>query len=147
MEDYSRNSGYLVNLSQAIGRFILAGRDLTRFSGFTQRVSNFFETLESVNDGVYVRTMVGEGTGRVVAAADQKGTRIIEPGMIKFEKVPVITPNGDVLVKELDLCVKPGMNTLVTGPNGYVFMLLWLGVVNLVYSVYSVISGHCLMES
>lgn len=29
MSDYSRNSGYLVNLSQAIGRVILAGRDLT----------------------------------------------------------------------------------------------------------------------
>ena len=31
MEDYSRNSGYLVNLSQAIGRIILAGRDLTKY--------------------------------------------------------------------------------------------------------------------
>jgi ATP-binding cassette subfamily D (ALD) protein 3 len=30
MEDYTRNSAYLVNLSQAIGRVILAGRDLTR---------------------------------------------------------------------------------------------------------------------
>ena len=34
MEDYSRNSGYLVNLSQAIGRVILAGRDLTRVCYF-----------------------------------------------------------------------------------------------------------------
>jgi ATP-binding cassette subfamily D (ALD) protein 3 len=118
MEDYSRNSGYLVNLSQAIGRFILAGRDLTRFAGFTQRVSVFFETLESVNAGVYVRTMVGEGQGRVVEAGDQKGKKIIRHDMIKFENVPVVTPNGDILVKELDLCVKPGMNTLVTGPNG-----------------------------
>jgi len=32
MEDYSRNSSYLVNLSQAIGRVILAGRDLTKVS-------------------------------------------------------------------------------------------------------------------
>ena len=36
MEDYSRNSGYLVNLSQAIGRVILAGRDLQRLAGLTR---------------------------------------------------------------------------------------------------------------
>jgi ATP-binding cassette subfamily D (ALD) protein 3 len=52
MEDYSRNgksiffskspliliykiASYLVNLSQAIGRLILTGRDLTRFAGYT----------------------------------------------------------------------------------------------------------------
>jgi ATP-binding cassette subfamily D (ALD) protein 3 len=32
MQDYSRNSEYL-DLNQAIGRVILAGRDLTRFAG------------------------------------------------------------------------------------------------------------------
>jgi ATP-binding cassette subfamily D (ALD) protein 3 len=37
MEDYSRNSGYLISLSQAIGRIILAGRDLTKFAGYTVR--------------------------------------------------------------------------------------------------------------
>ncbi|KAL3899843.1 MAG: hypothetical protein SGCHY_001757 [Lobulomycetales sp.] len=122
---YSRNSGYLVSLSQAIGRFILAGRDLTRFSGFTHRVAEFFDTLESVNSGVYVRTMVGDNAKvaksmdkKVVKKADQQGRHIIQPGMIKFDEVPIITPNGDMLVKKLNLCVKQGMNTLVTGPNG-----------------------------
>jgi ATP-binding cassette, subfamily D (ALD), member 3 len=36
MEDYSRNSSYLVNLSQAIGRVILAGRDLTKACPFSE---------------------------------------------------------------------------------------------------------------
>ena len=35
MEEYSRNSSYMVNLSQAIGRLLLAGRDLTKFAGYT----------------------------------------------------------------------------------------------------------------
>ena len=53
MEDYSRNcklftrpkgvfiltmqlsASYLINLSQAVGRLILTGRDLTRFAGYT----------------------------------------------------------------------------------------------------------------
>jgi ATP-binding cassette subfamily D (ALD) protein 3 len=63
MEDYSRNSGYLVNLSTAVGRVILAGRDLTRFAGYTSRVADFFEVLEDVRQGRYERTMVGKEEG------------------------------------------------------------------------------------
>ena len=36
----------------------------------------------------------------------------------RFEHVPLVTPNGDVLVKELNFEVKSGMNVLVCGPNG-----------------------------
>ncbi|KAJ3224334.1 ATP-binding cassette sub- D member 3 [Clydaea vesicula] len=128
MEDYSRNSGYLVNLSQAIGRVILAGRDLTRFAGYTSRVAEFFEVLESVNQGRYVRSMVGKDSNgiansekskvQVVSKNDLNGKIVVQNKIIKFENVPIITPNGDILVKELNMVVEPGMNTLVTGPNG-----------------------------
>ena len=36
----------------------------------------------------------------------------------RFEHVPLVTPNGDVLVKELNFEVKSGQNVLVCGPNG-----------------------------
>lgn len=71
----------------------MAGRDLTRFSGYTARVSEFFEVLESVNEGRYVRSMVrkeGEGTQQqVVTKDDTKGKVLISDGCIKFEKIPV----------------------------------------------------------
>ena len=35
-----------------------------------------------------------------------------------FERVPLVTPNGDVLVREMTFEVKSGMNVLVCGPNG-----------------------------
>ncbi len=38
--------------------------------------------------------------------------------MIRFEKVPLVTPNGDVLIASLDLEVRSGVNVLVCGPNG-----------------------------
>ncbi|CAH1763241.1 6692_t:CDS:10 [Entrophospora sp. SA101] len=126
MEDYSRNSGYLVNLSQAIGRLILAGRDLTRFAGYTSRVAELFDVLEDVNKGRYERAMVVSkdskeaNVSRAVTPSDLKGKIIRSDGVIIFEKVPIITPNYDVLVKELSFKVQTGMNCLISGPNGCV---------------------------
>ena len=37
---------------------------------------------------------------------------------IEFDHVPIISPNGDVLVKEVHFKVTRGMNTVITGPNG-----------------------------
>jgi len=46
------------------------------------------------------------------------GRIITKDNVIKFEKVPLVTPNGDILVEELSFEVKSGMNVLVCGPNG-----------------------------
>ncbi|KAF9216728.1 ATP-binding cassette sub- D member 3 [Podila verticillata] len=123
VEDYSRNSGYLVNLSQAVGRLILAGRDLTRFAGYTSRVSELFDVLEDVNKGKYERTMVARSDGsssqsKSVDVNDLKGKVITQDGVIIFEKVPIVTPNNDLLLKELSFKVTTGMNCLISGPNG-----------------------------
>lgn len=37
---------------------------------------------------------------------------------IRFENVPLVTPNGDVLVESMSFEVKSGVNVLVCGPNG-----------------------------
>jgi len=54
----------------------------------------------------------------VVTRADLKGTVVTRDNVIEFDRVPIVTPNGDVLVKELSFKVESGMNCLVTGPNG-----------------------------
>ena len=38
--------------------------------------------------------------------------------VIRFEGVPLVTPNGDVIIRSMDFEVKGGMNVLVCGPNG-----------------------------
>jgi len=43
---------------------------------------------------------------------------IIESDTIKFEEVPIISPNGDKLVEHISIEIKPGMNCIITGPNG-----------------------------
>ncbi|KAG0287033.1 ATP-binding cassette sub- D member 3 [Linnemannia gamsii] len=123
VEDYSRNSGYLVNLSQAVGRLILAGRDLTRFAGYTSRVSELFEVLDDIKKGRYERTMVARDDGSSSQSAsvntnDLKGRVVTQDGVIIFDKVPIVTPNNDVLVKELSFKVTRGTDVIIAGPNG-----------------------------
>ena len=36
----------------------------------------------------------------------------------RFDHVPLVTPNGDVLVEDMTFEVKSGVNVLVCGPNG-----------------------------
>jgi ATP-binding cassette subfamily D (ALD) protein 3 len=127
MEDYSTNSGYLINLSQAVGRLVLAGRDLTRFAGYTYRVSEFLNVLEDINRGRYHRTMVSTGTEagggemaqvKTIDQASLEGKIVECDGAIEFQNVPICTPNGDVLVPSMSFRVESGMNCLITGPNG-----------------------------
>lgn len=41
---------------------------------------------------------------------------IIESDEIEFESVPIVTPNGDILVRSLSFYVKPGVSTLPIQP-------------------------------
>jgi ATP-binding cassette, subfamily D (ALD), member 3 len=43
---------------------------------------------------------------------------VIQDNIIKFDRVPLVTPNGDILIEELSFEVQSGMNVLVCGPNG-----------------------------
>ncbi|XP_044754132.1 ATP-binding cassette sub-family D member 3 [Coccinella septempunctata] len=104
----------LVKLAEAIGRLVLAGRELSRLAGFTARVTQLREVLKDLNEGKYQRTMVAGSEN-----LDIHGGKIVfKNNIIKFDKVPLITPNGDVLIKEISFEIKSGMNVLVCGPNG-----------------------------
>lgn len=131
MTDYQRNARMLLNLANAMGRLVLAGRELTRLAGFTSRLTDFVDVLRDVSAGHYQRSMVqpagaGAGTGEG-AGAEAGRARALAPGagevvradnLIRFEDVPLVTPNGDVLVSSLSFEVPAGRNVLVAGPNG-----------------------------
>lgn len=44
--------------------------------------------------------------------------RVEESINVEFEGVPIVSPNGDLLVEALSFSIKPGMHLLITGPNG-----------------------------
>lgn len=105
----------LVKLAEAIGRLVLAGRELTRLAGFTARVTQLRDVLKELNEGKYQRTMV---PGSEELFKPNAGRLIFKNNIIKFNQVPLVTPNGDVLIKELTFEIVSGMNVLVCGPNG-----------------------------
>ncbi|XP_077081555.1 ATP-binding cassette sub-family D member 3b isoform X2 [Siphateles boraxobius] len=122
LEDYYQSGRMLISLSQALGRIVLAGREMTRLSGFTARITEIQDVLKDLNSGRYERTMI---TQQIKDAAVEKhplipgkGEIIIADNIIKFEHVPLATPNGDILIRDLSFEVSSGTNVLVCGPNG-----------------------------
>lgn len=113
----------LVKMAEGIGRLVLSGRELSKLAGLTSRVTQLRTVLDEVNKGNYTRTMVDRNTqngGAELPAllAPGAGRIIYQDKIIRFDKVPLVTPNGDVLIKELTFEVRSGINVLVCGPNG-----------------------------
>ncbi|KAL7887337.1 hypothetical protein AOLI_G00050580 [Acnodon oligacanthus] len=123
LEDYYQSGRMLLRMSQALGRIVLAGREMTRLSGFTARITELMKVLKELNSGKYERTMVSQSEKET----DSLDKLILVPGsgriinmdnVIKFEQTPLATPNGDILIRDLSFEVKSGTNVLVCGPNG-----------------------------
>jgi len=134
LEDYYRSGRMLVRLAQAIGRIVLAGREMSRLAGFTARVTELMNVTDELNNGVYKRTMILNSNRDTTTSSDTvvtdgndddfqemvpgSGNVMIQDNIIKFEKVPLVTPNGDVLIREMSFEVTSGVNVIVCGPNG-----------------------------
>jgi ABC-type uncharacterized transport system fused permease/ATPase subunit len=43
---------------------------------------------------------------------------VMKSDNIIFINVPILSPNGDTLIKEMNFEIRPGMNLMITGPNG-----------------------------
>jgi ATP-binding cassette subfamily D (ALD) protein 3 len=127
----------MVKLAEAVGRLVLSGREMTRLAGFTARVTEFMTVLTDLNQGHYVRTMV-RNTGSILSVVANStddghpndrnqhpmplipgsGRIIFQDNIIRFDNVPLVTPNGDILVNDMTFEVRSGVNVLVCGPNG-----------------------------
>ncbi|XP_072524525.1 ATP-binding cassette sub-family D member 3b [Salminus brasiliensis] len=121
LEDYYQSGRMLLSLAQALGRIVLAGREMTRLSGFTARITEIQEVLKELNSGRYERTMVsqlGKESDTVDKLVPGSGEIVHADKIIRFEHIPLATPNGDILIRDLSFEVASGTNVLVCGPNG-----------------------------
>lgn len=94
-------------------------RELSELSGYTARVSDLLDTMDDLKRGNFHKKLVSAASTEENAKVLQgRGTIVRSEGEIVFDKVPIVTPNGDVLIREMSFVVRPGQNLLVVGGNG-----------------------------
>lgn len=114
--DYIRNSGLLISLAKAIGRIVVSYKEVQNLAGYTTLVYELEEVLTDLDNGVYKRTLVNTGDKPTIDM-DVRGT-YYQGDSINFQDVPIVSPNGDILIKAITFEVTKGMNVFITGPNG-----------------------------
>ncbi len=86
-------------------------RELSELSGYTARVSDLLDTMDDLKKGNFHKKLVSSASTEENAKVLQgRGTIVRSEGEIVFDKVPIVTPNGDVLIKEMSFVVKPGVS-------------------------------------
>ncbi|KND03543.1 uncharacterized protein SPPG_01022 [Spizellomyces punctatus DAOM BR117] len=116
----SRTQGFVTNRrlllsgADAFGRIMYSYKEVTELAGYTARVSELLTVFDDLKAGKFQKTLVSNANTDILK---HRG-KIEEANIIQFSNVPVVSPNGDVLVKDLSFHVKPGMHLLIVGPNG-----------------------------
>ena len=127
-KDYVRNSSLLINLAKAIGRLVVSYKEVQNLAGYTTLINEMDDVLGDLSKGQYQRVMVTQeteaGKGAQPLGTDQvlkqttKGAKIEFSDDIIFQDIPILSPNGDVLVPAMNFKIQPGMHLLISGPNG-----------------------------
>lgn len=115
----------LYSSADAVERLMTSFKEVTELAGYTSRVHEMFEVFDDVKKNVYRRTMVSGGDQKGGGRGERMDTSRIEGIVIEsiddsitLQEVPIVTPNGDVVVRSMSIEIRPGMHMLITGPNG-----------------------------
>lgn len=121
---YATAKTLLFNSADAVERLMTSYKEVTELAGYTGRVHEMFKVFDDAKKGIYQRQLVS--AGQVEGQRGERFDTSIIEGIITdsvtdeivLNSVPIVTPNGDVVVKNMTLTITPGMHMLITGPNG-----------------------------
>ncbi|KAG5990648.1 hypothetical protein E4U43_004223, partial [Claviceps pusilla] len=117
-ESFVTNRRMLLSASDAFGRIMFSYREIMELAGYTSRVASLLGVMDDIQSGHFEKRLVSStGTEDNEAVLQGRGT-VLESEDITFIDVPIISPNGDVLVKALSFSLSHGDHLLVVGPNG-----------------------------
>lgn len=89
-------------------------KDMSELAGYTARVSMLLDTIQDTKKGKFEKALVSSASTEENSKILKGRGQIIPSEEIRFKDVPIVTPNGDVLVKSLSFFVKPGVNAFNT---------------------------------
>ena len=124
----------LLSSSDAVGRIMFSYKEVSELAGYTSRVATLLNVMDDIQAGRFEKKLVSssvtlsptadpnspiidEKTNSCSSILSQRG-KIVESEAIEFTDVPIISPNGDILVEKLSFTVNPGHHLLIVGPNG-----------------------------
>ena len=117
-ESFVTNRRMLLSSSDAFGRVMFSYKEITELAGYTSRVSTLLDVIDDVQAGHFEKKLVSSVDTEENAAVLRGRGEIVEGSDIEFTDVPIVSPNGDVLVRKLSFAVRPGDHLLIVGPNG-----------------------------
>ncbi|KAJ8908766.1 hypothetical protein NDN08_005471 [Rhodosorus marinus] len=133
---YTKNSRLLISLAGAIGRIVLAGKEITRLTGFCNRVATLDNVLSDIQRSTLSPTpppSIRASSNPSLQSTFEEEVRLNElmkPGVlivgdednyecpVKFDHVNLISPDRTVLCQNLTFEIPQGVNVLISGPNG-----------------------------
>jgi len=89
-------------------------KEITELAGYTARVSELITVFDDLEAGKFQKTLVSNADSEILASRG----KVEDCERIEFQHVPIVSPNGDVLIRDLNFNVKRGMHLLIVGPNG-----------------------------
>ena len=117
-ESFVTNRRMLLSSSDAFGRVMFSYKEITELAGYTSRVSTLLDVMDDIQAGHFEKKLVSSaGTDENAAILQGRG-KVVESPDIEFIDVPIVSPNGDILVRKLNFTVRQGEHLLIVGPNG-----------------------------
>ncbi|XP_055922164.1 ATP-binding cassette sub-family D member 1 [Eupeodes corollae] len=119
----------LISAADAIERLMSSYKEVVALAGYTYRVAGMLQVFEETAQGIYSKnTVTADPQNEAYGIIEYRNNRPVAKGKIIYNdsermsimlnRVPVVTPNCDVVVPSLTLRIDPGMHLLITGPNG-----------------------------
>lgn len=117
-ESFVTNRRMLLSSSDAFGRLMFSYKEISELAGHTARVSSLMEVMDDLLAGRFEKKLVSAASTEENAAVLSGRGQVEEGNSIEFTDVPIVSPNGDVLVRKLSFAIQPGDHLLIVGPNG-----------------------------
>ena len=117
-ESFVTNRRMLLSSSDAFGRVMFSYKEITELAGYTSRVSALLDVMEDVTAGRFEKKLVSSASTEENAVVLRGRGEVKESESIEFAGVPIVSPNGDILVEKLTFSIQPGDHLLIVGPNG-----------------------------
>ncbi|KAI3644475.1 hypothetical protein MP228_010639 [Amoeboaphelidium protococcarum] len=123
-QSFVTNRRLLLTSSDAFGRIMYSYKEVSELAGYTARVYELLEAFQDISQGKMKKTLVtvskfNLGMDTATLLKQRGDVKIDKSGeAVSFRKVPIVSPNGDILVPSMNFEIKDGMHLLVIGPNG-----------------------------